>query len=52
MSNNNIEQMKKLIEEKKEKSSQQGAGHDVHFKKNVNRNKAFKNTKRGGALNK
>ena len=52
MSNNNIEQMKKLIEEKKEKSSQQGIGHDVQFKKNVNRNKAFKNTKRGGALNK
>ncbi len=49
---NNIERMKKLIEEKKKISSQQGVGYDTPNKKNANYNKAFKNTKRGGALNK
>ena len=52
MSNNNMEQMKKLIDEKKKISSQQGSAEDTPNKKNANFNKAFKNTKRGGELNK
>ena len=49
---NNIEQMKKLIEEKKKISSQQGYNYDTPNKKNASYKKAFKTTKRGGALNK
>lgn len=52
MTNDTIERMKKLIEEKKKKSSQQGNTYGTKNNKNASYNKAFKNTKRGGALNK
>ena len=52
MSNNNIEQMKKIIEDKKKKKSQQGAVDGTTGKSNVAINKGFKETRRGGALNK
>jgi len=52
MSNNNFEQMKKIIEEKKKISSQQGSTDGTPNKKSGSYGKAFKNTKRGGALNK
>ncbi len=44
--------MKKLIEEKKKKSSQQGYNHETPDQKSAGYKKAFKTTKRGGALNK
>lgn len=52
MSNTNMEQMKKIIEEKKKKSAQQGTGGSSENKINSGPNKGFKNTKRGGSLNK
>ena len=52
MSKDNIEKMRKLIEEKKKKSSQQGYNEDAKNKKAGNFQKAFKNTKRGGAIDK
>ncbi|TCO79538.1 hypothetical protein [Marinisporobacter balticus] len=52
MSNNNIERMKKIIEEKKKISSQQGSTDGTANKKSGSYQKAFKNTKRGGAFDK
>ncbi len=52
MINKNIEQMKKLIEEKKKKSSQQGYSYETPNQKNASNKKPFKSTKRGGSLNK
>ena len=52
MSNTSIEQMKKLIEDKKKKGSQQGTLSSTTNKLNVGANKVFKNTKRSGSLNK
>ncbi len=52
MSKNNIERMKEIIEEKKKISSQQGSSDRTRDKKNKSYQKAFKNTKRGGALDK
>ena len=49
---NTMDQMKKMIEEKKKKSSKQGLGADTVSKKNIKNTDVFKNTKRGGALNK
>jgi len=47
MSNKNIEMMKKIIEEKKKKSAQQGSG--LRPQKNIgNAQKAVRNTKQGG----
>ena len=52
MANNTMEQMKKLIEEKKKKSAQQGFTTETQNNKTMQNKDAFKNTKRGGALNK
>lgn len=52
MSNTSIEQMKKIIEDKKKKGSQQNAHGGTPNKLNVGSNKVFKNTKRTGSLNK
>ncbi len=52
MSESDIEKMKKLIEEKKKKSAEQGSAGNVVNKQNVGSNKGFKNTKRSGSLNK
>ncbi len=52
MSNTSIEKMKKLIEDKKKKGSQQGTADTSQNKLNVSSNKVFKNTKRAGSLNK
>lgn len=52
MSNNNIEQMKKIIEDKKKKQSQQGGVDGTSSKLNAALNKGFKETKRAGSLNK
>ena len=52
MSNTNIEQMKKLIEEKKKKSTQQGKIGSTDNKTNSGPSKGFKSMKRAGSLNK
>lgn len=52
MSKNNMEQMKKLIEEKKKKSAQPGVGTGKQENKSLRNKNAFKTIKRGGALNK
>ena len=52
MSNTNIEQMKKLIEDKKKKGSKQSAVGGVQNKFSANPSKGFKNTKRSGSFNK
>ncbi|GMQ59877.1 hypothetical protein AN1V17_42770 [Vallitalea sediminicola] len=52
MGNNNIDKMKKIIEEKKKGTSQQGFKNETPNKKIGNNKKGFKNTKRGGALDK
>ena len=52
MSNTNIEQMKKLIEDKKKKGSKQSAVDGAQNKFSANSSKGFKNTKRSGSLNK
>ncbi len=52
MSKSTMEQMKKIIEEKKKKSAQQGTGGSSESKANSGPSKGFKNTKRGGSLNK
>lgn len=52
MSSNNIERMKKLIEEKKKLSAQQGPSDDKPNQKMGNYRKAFKSTKRGGFFDK
>lgn len=52
MSGISVEQMKKIIENKKKKSSQQGTAKDIQSKFCGTNSKGFKNTKRSGALNK
>ncbi len=52
MSNTNIEQMKKIIEEKKKKSTQQGTSGSATNKVNAGPKKGFKSIKKGGSLNK
>lgn len=52
MANTSIEQMKKIIEDKKKKGSQQGTVGGTPNKLNVGSNQVFKNTKRAGSLNK
>ena len=52
MSNTNIEQMKKLIEEKKKKSTQQGKLGRTANKVNSGPSKGFKSMQTAGSLNK
>ncbi|SEL27211.1 hypothetical protein SAMN04488700_1526 [Carnobacterium iners] len=52
MVNTNMEQMKKLIEAKKKKGSQQNSSDNTPSKVNGTSSKGFKNTKRSGSLNK
>ncbi len=52
MSNENIEKMKKIIEEKKKVSAQQGFHDDKLNKQKSGFKNAFKTIKRGGSLNK
>jgi len=49
---NTMDRMKKIIEDKKKKSAQQGIGNETLSNKTQRNQEAFKNTKRGGALNK
>lgn len=49
---NNMDQMKKIIEDKKKKQSQQGVADGKSVKTNAAINKGFKGNKRAGALNK
>lgn len=48
----NIEGMKKIIEEKKKLSAQQGVSDEKPNQRKVNKHKAFKTTKRGGFFDK
>lgn len=52
MANKNMEQMKKLIEAKKNKGSQKSSNESAPNKVNGSSTKGFKNTKRSGSLNK
>ena len=52
MSNTEIEQMKKIIEDKKKKSAQQGSISSSPNKVNGTFNQGFKKTKKAGSLNK
>ncbi len=52
MSKENIERMKKLIEDKKKTSAEQGHGAEASTKKMPAYSRAFKTTKKGGSLNK
>jgi hypothetical protein len=52
MSTNNLEGMKKIIEEKKKLSAQQGIKGDKPDQNKVSQRKAFKTTKRGGFFDK
>jgi len=52
MDKDTIEKMKKMIDEKKQKSSQQGLKTNAPNKMGSGSNKAFKSTKRGGSINK
>lgn len=52
MSMNNLEGMKKIIEEKKKLSAQQGANGEKPNQKKIGQRKAFKTTKRGGFFDK
>lgn len=52
MANSKMEQMKKLIEAKKNKGSQQGSVDHAQNKVNGTSSKGFKNTKKSGSLNK
>ncbi|MDW7670273.1 MAG: hypothetical protein SCK57_06435 [Bacillota bacterium] len=52
MKKETIEKMKKLIEEKKKQSTQQGYVADLPNKKGRAGSKGFKSIKRGGAINK
>lgn len=52
MSDKGIEQMKKIIEDKKKKSSQQDLTASKTNKWNKKSNPGFKSTKKGGSLNK
>lgn len=52
MTKTNMEKMKELIEAKKNKGSQSGSKDTAPNKVNATKNKAFKNTKKSGSLNK
>ncbi|WP_169740177.1 hypothetical protein [Carnobacterium funditum] len=52
MTNANMEKMKKLIEAKKKKGLQQSSTDSTPNKVNGSSSKGFKNTKKGGSLNK
>lgn len=52
MPNNNMEQMKKIIEDKKNNKPQQGTVGSKSSKLSAESNKGFKKTKRSGSLNK
>lgn len=52
MSSTSIDQMKKLIEDKKKKGSQQNASGNSNNKVNAGPSKGFKSSKRAGSLNK
>lgn len=52
MKNNMIEQMKKIIEEKKQKSASQGYKKVVESKQMNGARKSFKNKKTGGTFDK
>ena len=52
MSNNNIERMKKILEEKKKAGSKQSFTDERSSNKIVANKKAFKTTKRGGTSDK
>ncbi|UJF15909.1 hypothetical protein LZ578_01820 [Jeotgalibaca sp. MA1X17-3] len=52
MANTKMEQMKKLIEAKKNKGSQQSSADHGPSKVNGTSSKGFKNTKKSGSLNK
>lgn len=52
MTKTNMEQMKKLIEEKKKKGLQQNSIDNTPNKVNGTSSKGFKNTKKSGSLNK
>lgn len=52
MSNTSIEQMKKLIDDKKKKGLEQNLNGSTNSKWNSTSSKGFKNIKKGGSLNK
>ena len=52
MSNTNMEQMKKLINDKKKKSSEQGLEGRAASKSSVAPSQGFKKNKKAGSLNK
>lgn len=52
MNDNTIDKMKKLIEEKKKKSAQQGQTTNASDNIGSGSNKAFKSNKRGGSITK
>ena len=52
MDKETVEKMKKLIAEKKQKSSQQGLKTIAPNKMGSGSNRAFKSTKRGGSITK
>lgn len=52
MDKNTIDKMKKLIDEKKKKSSQQGLKTGAPNKMGGGSSRAFKSTKRGGSITK
>ncbi|SHI84885.1 hypothetical protein SAMN02745975_00746 [Geosporobacter subterraneus DSM 17957] len=52
MSNNNIEKIKKLLEEKKKTGNKKGIAGERPNKQIGRYQKAFKNTKRGGLTDK
>ncbi|HHT96658.1 MAG TPA: hypothetical protein GXZ90_02030 [Clostridiales bacterium] len=52
MSNTGIEQMKKIIEDKKKKSSQQNLMNSTKNDQKIKSNNGFKSTKKSGSLNK
>lgn len=52
MDSTSIEQMKKIIEERKNKASQKSNSGKLSNKRNAASNKGFKKDKRAGSLNK
>ena len=52
MSSTSVERMKKLIEDKKKKATQQGSNGSTSNKLNSGPPKGFKSNKRAGSLNK
>ncbi len=52
MANTSIEKMKEIIENKKNKGTKQDLSGNTSSNWNVGSSKGFKNTKKGGSLNK